>query len=86
MNKISDKIFLGDSYGAKEEAKLKEKNIKRVLSCCGSLTPKYEDKTIKQKIIDLNDSPNTNIIQYFIDSLKFMDETDDKVFVPKWRL
>ena len=32
-------------------------------------------------IIELSDTPQTNIIQYFIKSLKFMDETDDKVFV-----
>ena len=81
MDKITDKVFLGDCFGAKDEAKIKENNIKRVLSCCGSLTPKYEDKTIKQKIIDLSDTPNTNIIKYFIESLKFMDETDDKIFV-----
>ena len=81
MDKINDKIYLGDCDSAKNEANLKEYNIKRVLSCCGNLTPKYQDKTIKQKIIDLSDTPSTNIIQYFIDSLKFMDESDDKVFV-----
>ena len=81
MDKISDKIYLGNLKGAKNENKLKENNIKRVLSCCGDLSPNYEDKTIKQKIIDLKDKPSANIIQYFIESLKFMDENDDKVFV-----
>ena len=81
MDKITDKIYLGDCDGAKREEKLKEFKIKRVLSCCGYLSPKYKDKTINQMIIELSDTPQTNIIQYFIKSLKFMDETDDKVFV-----
>ena len=81
MNKITDKIYLGNSDGAKDEKQLKENNIKRVLSCMGRLSPKYKDITIKQKIIELDDIPNSNIIQYFVDSLKFIDETDDKVFV-----
>ena len=81
MDQITDKIYLGDCDGARDEEKLKENNIKRVLSCMGSLSPKYEDKTIKQKILELDDFPNTNIIKYFVDSLKFIDETDDKVFV-----
>ena len=65
MDKITDKIYLGDCYGAKEEEKLKNNNIKRVLSCCGKLSTKYEDKTINQKIIELSDTYLTNIIQYF---------------------
>ena len=81
MDKISDKIYIGDCNEAKNEEKIKFHNIKRVLSCCGQLSTKYKDKTINQKIIELDDSPSTNIIQYFKDCLKFMDETDDKVFV-----
>ena len=81
MDKITDKIYLGDCDGAKNEKKLKENNIKRVLSCMGGLSLQYEDKSIKQKIIELNDFPNTNIIQYFVDAIKFIDESDDKVFV-----
>ena len=80
MDKITDKVYLGDCYGADDEGKLKQNNIKRVLSCMGHLSPKYNDKTIEQKIIELDDSPSTNIIQYFKDSLKFIEESD-KVFV-----
>ena len=81
MDKITDKIYLGDCDGAKNEGKIKANNIKRVLSCMGYLSPKYKDKTIKQKIIELDDTPTTNIIQYFMESLRFIDETDEKVFV-----
>ena len=80
MDKITDKIYLGDCDGAKGEEKIKSNNIKKVLSCCGRFSYKYKDKNINQKIIELDDNPKTNIIQYFKDCLKFIDETDDKVF------
>ena len=80
MDKITDKVYLGNQNGAKDERLLKENNIKRVLSCIGHQSPVYNDKSIQQKIIELNDSPETNIIQYFKDSIKFIEESD-KVFV-----
>ena len=80
MDKITDKVYLGGCAGAENEELLKQNNIKRVLSCMGSLSPNYKDKTIVQKIIELNDFPNQNILQYFKDSIKFIEDSD-KVFV-----
>ena len=80
MDKITDKVSLGDWIGAEDLEKLKQNNIKRVLSCMGYLSPNYNDKSIVQKIIELDDNPQTNIIQYFKDSIKFIEESD-KVFV-----
>ena len=80
MDKITDKVYLGDCFGADDESKLKQNNIKRVLSCMGHLSPTYNDKSIIRNIIELDDSPEANIIQYFKDSIKFIEESD-KVFV-----
>ena len=80
MDKITDKVYLGDCDGADDEENIKRNNIKRVLSCMGDLSPKYKDKSIIQKIIEVDDFPETNIIQYFKDSIKFLEESD-KVFV-----
>ena len=80
MDKITDKIYLGDCFGADNEEKLKQNNIKRVYSCCGHLSRTYEDKSIIQRRIELSDTPRTNIIKYFKDAIKFIDESD-KVFV-----
>ena len=80
MDKITDKIYLGDYYGADNEKELIKNNIKRVYSCCGPLSRTYEDKSIKQKRIELEDTDETNIIKYFKDAIKFIDESD-KVFV-----
>ena len=46
----------------------------------GHLSPKYSDKSIVQKIIELDDNEETNIFQYFHDSILFI-ENSDKVFV-----
>ena len=80
MDKITEKVFLGDWVDAADEEKLLKNNIKRVFSCNGYLSLKYKDKTIEQNIIQLDDSPQTNIIQYFKEAIKFIDDSE-KVFV-----
>ena len=80
MNKITDKVYLGDCFGAENENAIKAEGITHVLSCMGDLSPKYQDKSIIQKIIKLDDSEITNIFQYFSSAIKFMDEAK-KVFV-----
>ena len=80
MDKITEKVFLGDFMGAANEEALLKNNIKRVFSCNGDLSPKYKDKSIVQKIIQLEDSPRQNIMQYFVEAIKFIEESN-KVFV-----
>ena len=80
MDQISDKVFLGNLLSAQDEENLIKNNIKRVLSCHGCFSPKYQDKSITQKIFDLNDAPKTNIIKYFKEAIKFIDESE-KVLV-----
>ena len=79
MDQISDKVYLGNLYSAKDEEDLIKNNIRRVLSCY-SCDIEYKDKSIQHKILELNDSPNTNIIKYFKEAIKFIDESD-KVLV-----
>ena len=80
MNKITDKVYLGDCFGADDETKIKANKITHVLSCMGGLSPKYKDSSIIQKIIELDDTETQNIFQYFYDSIKFI-ENSNKVFV-----
>ena len=44
MNKITDKVYLGDCFGADDETAIKAHKITHVLSCMGHLSPKYKDK------------------------------------------
>ena len=80
MNKITDKVYLGDCFGADDETAIKAHKITHVLSCMGHLSPKYKDKSIVQKIIELEDDEKQNIFQYFGDSIKFI-ENSNRVFV-----
>ena len=80
MNKITDKVYLGDCFGADDEGSIRANKITHVLSCMGHLSPKYKDKSIIQKIIELEDTETTNIFKYFQDSIKFI-ENSNKVFV-----
>ena len=80
MDKITDKVYLGDCFAADKEDQLLKNNIKRVYSCCGHLSTTYSDKSIVQKRIQIEDNPDENIIKYFKDALKFIDASD-KVFV-----
>ena len=80
MDKISEKVYLGNMLSALDEDNLIQNNIKSVLSCNGCFDLKYKDTSIKQKIYDINDGDNTNIIKYFKEAIKFMDESD-KVLV-----
>lgn len=80
MNKITDKVYLGDCFGADDEKAIKAAGITHILSCMGDLSPKYKDKTIIQKRIQLDDSEETNIFKYFLESIKFI-ENSKKVFV-----
>ena len=76
MNQISDKVYLGNFLSAKDEINLIKNNINRVLSCLGYCTLKYNNESIQHKILDLDDTSDTNIIQYFKEALKFIDESD----------
>ena len=73
IDKITDKIFLGDlTYASKIET-LKTKKISSIISLCGKLSPKYSN-TFNQKIIYIEDLPSENIIQYFKECIEFIEK------------
>ena len=80
MDQISEKVFLGNLQSARDEENLIKNNIKRVISCNGCFSPKYENKSITQKIFEINDGSQSNIIKYFKEAIKFIDESE-KVLV-----
>lgn len=82
MNQITDKIYLGDLDSASNVKNLKSKNITRVISLTGFLSPQYapQDK-IEQKVFDLFDISTSNIYRFFRESIKFIDECKGNVLV-----
>ena len=74
MDSITDKVYLGNYLSARDEEYLIKNNFTGVLSCTGESSPQYQNKSIKHLIFSINDTNNTNIIKYFKEALKFIDE------------
>ena len=81
MDKITDKIYVGNIGAAKDTNNLKKEGIKKILSVMEKYAPNYkrEDNLI-QKIIEVADCPEENIIKYFGECLAFI-EGNQKVLI-----
>ena len=82
LNKVTDKIYLGDIKSGNDINFLKEENISNVLSLTGDIfSPKYPKKLkISQKIINIDDSPKENILKFFKECILYI-ENSDKILV-----
>ena len=80
MNQITEKLYLGNMYAAFNKKKLEFLKINKVLTVMGNFGNHYPKNTIIHKIIDIEDSINSNIIQYFKECLYFIDG-NNKVLV-----
>ena len=82
LNKVTDKIYLGDLKSGNDINFLKEENISNVLSLTGDIfSPKYPKKLkISQKIINIDDSPKENILKFFKECILYI-ENSDKILV-----
>ena len=81
IDKITDKIFLGDITGASDFDYFSKEKINNVLSIINNLHPDFsDDKNINHKCIDIDDEDNANIIQYFKECIEFIEKAD-KIFI-----
>ena len=78
---IENKLYLG-SYDPDNITTLKEKGIKKILSVMDgdSSNFSYKEHGFNQKIINITDYSDENIIQYFGECLNFI-KGEEKVFV-----
>ena len=80
INKITDKVYLGDEEGAKDIEYLKNENIHNIISVV-QVPPKFpDDYNINLKHVNLEDCLNINIIKYLKDCVNFI-ERSDKVYI-----
>ena len=80
IDKITDKIYLGDIDGASDFDYFSKENINNVLSIINR-PPDYSDENkINHKIIDIDDFENVNIIKYFKECIEFIEKAN-KVFI-----
>ena len=81
IDKITDKIYLGDIDGANEIDYLRQEGITHIISLIGEeFCPKYEDGLFKRKIIDIEDFSTENIFKYFKECIKFI-ENSIKIYI-----
>ena len=81
IDKITDKIYLGDIDGAREVNYLKQEKITHIISLAGKIfSPEYEEGLFKRKIIDIIDFEDENIFQYFKDCIQFI-ESAKKIYI-----
>lgn len=80
INKITDKIYLGDEEGASDLEFLKNEQIHYVLSI-SSNSPTYpEEMNINAMQLEIKDNLKINIIIYLKQCIKFIDNAD-KIYV-----
>ena len=82
IDKITDKVYLGDIDGASDFDYFSKENINNVLSIIDR-PPDYseEDKIkINHKVINIDDYEDANIIKYFKECIEFIEKSN-KVFV-----
>lgn len=79
IDKVTDKIYLGCINGANEIEYLQKENVTSILSMIGPNSPELSDH-FNQKIIDVDDFPSNNIIQFFKECIEFI-ETSSKTYV-----
>jgi hypothetical protein len=80
INKITDKIYLGDEEGAKEFDYLKSENIHFVLSFIKNPPVYPKEMNINLMNIDLEETLNINIVNYLKKCINFIDNAD-KIYI-----
>jgi protein-tyrosine phosphatase len=80
MSKITNNIYLGNIYDAQNIEKLLEMGIQKVLSLITETELLKYPPEIEHKLINIEDFPRQNIIQYFGECLLFMED-NKKVLV-----
>ena len=82
VDQITNKIFLGNEEGAKNIEQLKFRGISHILICGVDLIKFYPEEFIYYTI-EIEDSPDENILKHFSKTLKFI-QSAKKIYVHCW--
>ena len=83
MSQITNNIYLGNIYDAQNIEKLLSMGIRKVLSLITETELLRYPPEIEHKLINIDDFPRQNIIQYFGECLLFIED-NKKVLVHCW--
>ncbi|CAI9108347.1 OLC1v1007922C1 [Oldenlandia corymbosa var. corymbosa] len=72
-SKIEEGLYLGSAKAAKNKTALQSLDVTHILTVADSLPPLYPNDFV-YKIVDIQDTINTNISQHFDECVEFIDE------------
>ena len=71
--KITNKIFLGNAYNARDYYDLSEKNIGLIINCTENI-PNYFEDYFKYHRVSIKDINGVNILPYLSETVKVIDD------------
>lgn len=83
MDKITDRIYLGDINGASDLELLRKNKITHILTMAAGIEPMYP-KEFKYKVVELFDLPSQNILPYLDKAVHYISKvvsSGGRVFV-----
>jgi dual specificity phosphatase 12 len=80
IDKITEKIYLGNHDGAREREKLKELGVTNILICGFFLWQYHKDEFIYGEL-DLKDDLTQDIYKYFIEAIQFIESSIGNIYI-----
>ena len=81
IDKITDKIYLGDYEGTKDLDYFSKEGITHVLSIINDIPVEFSEKDIiTHKLLNIKDEENSNLIKYFKECIEFIEKAN-KIFI-----
>lgn len=77
MDKIIDRLYLGNLKGASDLQALKNANITHILQVANGIKP-FFPKDMKYKVISIPDTSNQQLIRHFPAAISFIKEAMSK--------
>jgi hypothetical protein len=74
VNKITDKVYLGDEEGARDKKLLNGYGITHILVCGRDLKKRFKDEFVYHRI-EIDDSSREDILEYFEEAFQFIENS-----------
>jgi hypothetical protein len=74
VNKITDKIYLGDEDGARDKKLLKGYGITHILVCGKDIKKRFKDEFVYHRV-EIEDSSDEDILEYFGEAFEFIENS-----------
>lgn len=77
MNRIIDRVFLGNLQSAQDFTRLKQAGITHILTVAADIQPQYP-KDFTYKVISIADASQASLLRHFPGAISFMQDGINK--------